>query len=418
MTPHPHPPKKRRDRRVLFFTQWFDPEPAMRGANFVRQLARDCGPVEVITGFPNYPGGTVYSGYKIKLLQSEKGDGFTIKRLPLYPSHNNHALHRIANYISFAISVFVYALFALSRAKVVYVYHPPLTVGVAVALANLVHRKPLVLDIQDLWPDTLSATGMVKNALALAIVGAMANWLYRRATRIIVLSPGFRTLLIERGVPIDKLVHIYNWAPDEDANQNAPPTEAVYKLPKDRLNIVYAGNMGPAQGLLPLLPALTNLQAANAKVHFNFIGGGIQVEEISRFAATHGLQNLTLYPAVPHAQIGTILKQADALLVSLNRDPLFEITIPSKLMSYLNAGKPIIGAVRGDAGALILCAEAGIPVIPEDAVSFEAAVMSLVDLDDTGRMALAANARDYYSNYLSMAAGTRRIAEVLRRVMP
>lgn len=409
---------RRKDKHVLFFTQWFDPEPAMRGAHFVRQLARDCGPVEVITGFPNYPGGEIYPGYRVKLLQSEQAEGYSLKRLPLYPSHNNRALHRIANYLSFAVSVFVYALFALRRAKVVYVYHPPLTVGLAVALANLVHRKPLVLDIQDLWPDTLNATGMITNARVLAMVGTAANWLYRRCSRIIVLSPGFRERLIERGVPADKLVHIYNWAPDEVASRTAPPGQAAYTLPKGKLNIVYAGNMGPAQGLLPLVPALASLQAAGANVHFNFIGGGIQVEEIRRFAATHGLDNLTLYPPVPHAEIGAILQQADALLVSLNRDPLFEITIPSKLMSYLNAGKPIIGALRGDAGALVARADAGMPVIPEDAASFEAAVTALAALDDTGRKALAANARSYYNDQLSMAAGTSRIAEVLRRVVP
>lgn len=412
-----HTPR-RKETHVLYFTQWFDPEPAMRGAQFVRELARDCGRVEVITGFPNYPGGEIYPGYKIKLWQSEEADGYRLKRLPLYPSHNSRALHRIANYLSFAFSVFVYGLFALRRAKVVYVYHPPLTVGLAVALANLFHRKPLVLDIQDLWPDTLSATGMINNGRVLTMVGTAANWLYRQCNRIIVLSPGFRERLIERGVPAEKLVHIYNWAPDEVASRTAPPGEAVYTLPKDRLNIVYAGNMGPAQGLLPLLPALVAMQTAGSKVHFNFIGGGIQVEEIRRFAATHGLENLTLYPPVPHAQIGAILQQADALLVSLNRDPLFDITIPSKLMSYLNAGKPIIGALRGDAGALVARAEAGMQVIPEDAASLEAAVTALAALDDTERKALAANARNYYVEHLSMAAGTSRIAEVLRRVAP
>lgn len=412
------PPPGGKDTHVLFFTQWFDPEPAMRGAHFVRELARDCGRVEVITGFPNYPGGEIYPGYKIKLLQSEQADGYSLKRLPLYPSHNNRALHRIANYLSFMVSVFVYALFALRRAEVVYVYHPPLTVGLAVAVANLIHRKPLVLDIQDLWPDTLSATGMITNAGVLAMVGTAANWLYRRCSRIIVLSPGFRERLIERGVPADKLVRIYNWAPDEDASLTEPPTEAVYTLRKDKFNIVYAGNMGPAQGLLPLLPALAALQGVGAKVHFTFIGGGLQVEEIRRFAATHRLDNLTLYPPVPHTQIGAILQQADALLVSLNRDPLFDITIPSKLMSYLNAGKPIIGALRGDAGALVALAGAGIPVIPEDAASFEAAVTTLASLDHTERKALGANARGYYSAHLSMAAGTSRIAKVLRSVVP
>ena len=412
----PDHPTQRPDRRVLFFTQWFDPEPAMRGAHFVRQLARDCGPVEVITGFPNYPGGKIYPGYKIRPRQSEQHEGFSLRRLPLYPSHNNRALHRIANYLSFAISVFVYALFALRRANVVYVYHPPLTVGLAVALANLVHRKPLVLDIQDLWPDTLSATGMINNARALALVGGAANWLYRRATRIIVLSPGFRTRLIERGVRADKLAHIYNWAPDEGAVQQAAESEAVYTLPQDRFNILYAGNMGPAQGLLSLLPAIASLQAAGARVHFSFVGGGLQVEEIRAFAAEHGLDNLTLHPPVPHEQIGAVLQQADALLVSLNRDPLFEITIPSKLMSYLNAGKPIIGALSGDAKALITLADAGIPVVSEDAASFEAAVLALAGLEAHALKALGANARSYYENHLSMAAGTRRIADVLRSV--
>ena len=143
-------------RRILLITQWFDPEPTFKGIVFARELVRQGFEVEVLTGFPNYPSGKIYPGYQLRWLQRETIDGVQVTRVPLYPSHDNSAIRRVANYTSFAAAALVYGLFGAKRADVIYAYQPPLTVGVTAALLRLLRRIPVVYDIQDMWPDTLS----------------------------------------------------------------------------------------------------------------------------------------------------------------------------------------------------------------------------------------------------------------------
>lgn len=176
-------------KRVLLLTQWFDPEPTFKGLVFARELVRLGFDVEVVTGFPNYPGGKVYAGYKIKLIQRECIDGVQITRLPLYPNHDQSAIKRVINYASFAASALFYGVFIAKRADVMYAYHPPLTVGVAASLIRWLRGTPLVYDIQDMWPDTLRATGMLNNPRALRLVGRVCDWVYRRVDQLVVLSP-------------------------------------------------------------------------------------------------------------------------------------------------------------------------------------------------------------------------------------
>lgn len=201
--------------RVLLLTQWFDPEPTFKGLVFARELVRQGFEVEVLTGFPNYPGGKIYPGYKVRLIQREAIDGVQVTRVPLYPSHDQGAVGRVLNYASFATASLFYGLFAAKRPDVIYAYHPPLTVGIAAALIRMFRRVPVVYDIQDMWPDTLRATGMFSNSIALKVVSKVCDWLYRQVDQIVVLSPGFKRLLIERGVPKDKIEVIYNWCAED-----------------------------------------------------------------------------------------------------------------------------------------------------------------------------------------------------------
>jgi glycosyltransferase involved in cell wall biosynthesis len=201
--------------RLIMLTQWFEPEPAMKGLKFARRL-QDLGfDVEVVTGFPNYPGGKVYDGYRIRPLMRETMEGVAVTRLALYPSHDGSRIGRILNYVSFFLSAALYLTFFAHRADVMYVYHPPLTVGMAATVARFFRRTPVILDIQDMWPDTLRATGMIGSERVLRIVDMFCRWTWRPADCIAVLSNGFRDLLIERGVPQEKITVIANWADEE-----------------------------------------------------------------------------------------------------------------------------------------------------------------------------------------------------------
>ncbi len=264
--------------RILLLTQWFDPEPTFKGMVFARELVRQGFKVEVLTGFPNYPGGKVYPGYSIKPLQREVIDGVQVTRVPLYPNHDQSVIKRVLNYLSFATSSLVYGLFMVRRVNVIYAYHPPLTVGITASLIRLLRRIPVVYDIQDMWPDTLRVTGMINNPRTLHMVAAVCKWVCRRVDHIVVLSPGFKRLVAERGVPDAKVEVIYNWA--DEAALAAPHGQlpACFPGPK-QFRIVFAGNMGKAQALDAVLDAAALLQASNSRVCFVLMGGGVEVGE-------------------------------------------------------------------------------------------------------------------------------------------
>ena len=397
--------------RILLLTQWFDPEPTFKGLVFARELVRQGFDVEVVTGFPNYPGGKVYAGYKIKLIQRECIDGVHITRLPLYPNHDQSAIKRVMNYASFAASALVYGLFMAKRADVMYAYHPPLTVGVAASLIRWVRGIPLVYDIQDMWPDTLRATGMLNNTRALALVGRVCDWVYKRVDQLVVLSPGFKRLLLQRGVPERKIDVIYNWA-DESALMS-PVGEVPAAFPAaDRFRVVFAGNMGKAQALDAVLDAAAILQARGSRASLVMLGGGVEVSRLKTRALEMKLGNVVFLPPVPMSEVGTVLAAADALLVHLRKDPLFEITIPSKTQAYMAVGRPLLMAVNGDAADLVRQAKCGLTAESENPHALADAVDALAAMPADELKTMGENASRFYREALGLQVGVAKFAAV------
>jgi len=400
--------------RVLLLTQWFDPEPTFKGLVFARELVRQGFEVEVLTGFPNYPGGEVYPGYKINRLQREVIDGVQVTRVPLYPNHGQSAIKRVLNYLSFAASALVYGLFIAKRADVIYAYHPPLTVGITASLIRLFRRIPVVYDIQDMWPDTLRATGMINNQRALNVVEAVCQWVYRRVDHIVVLSPGFKRLLVQRGVPATKVDVIYNWA--DEAALAAPQGLLPADFPgAEKFRILFAGNMGKAQALDTVLDAAALLQVRGSRVCFVMLGGGVEVSRLAHRAVDLKLQNLVFLPPVPMAEVGTLLHAADALLVHLRKDPLFEITIPSKTQAYMTVGKPLLMAVNGDAADLLLQSGSGVVAESENAEALSKAAERLAALAPEQLDLMGQKAQHYYQEHLALQVGVTKFGEIFKR---
>lgn len=402
--------------RVLLLTQWFDPEPTFKGLVFARELVQQGFDIEVVTGFPNYPGGKIYPGYKIKWQQHECIDGVHITRLPLYPSHDQSALRRILNYISFGVSTLIYGLFIAKKPDVIYAYHPPLTVGIAARLIRLFRRIPVVYDIQDMWPDTLRASGMLHNTHTINIVDAVCRWVYCGVSHIVVLSPGFKHLLLERGVPEQKISVIYNWSDENAISTPQGPLPKEFE-DKDRFNILFAGNMGKAQALETVIHAAAILEKDRSKVRFIFLGGGVSLNALKEKSQNLGLTNVIFIPAVPMSTVGTYLKQADVLLVHLRKDPLFSITIPSKIQAYLASGRPILVGVEGDASALIEESEAGISFVPEDPVALVDAVLEITSKSQPDLQKMGDSGKDFYQKHLSIKSGVSAFAKLFNEVV-
>ncbi|HIF9474872.1 TPA: glycosyltransferase family 4 protein [Photobacterium damselae] len=400
--------------KILLLTQWFDPEPTFKGLLFAKALRDKKHDVEVLTGFPNYPGGKVYDGYKISLYQKEVIDGITIHRVPLYPSHDSSALKRIANYISFAIASTIIGLIKTRNIDVIYSYHPPLTTSMSAFVLGLCKRVPFVVDIQDLWPDTLAATGMVNNKRILYIVNKICTFIYKRAAKIVVLSPGFKNKLISRNVPGDKIDVIYNWCDEELLNNfDLCPMQ----LPDNgNLNLLFAGNLGFAQGLPSIIDTAEKLKNDSIKVNVVFLGDGIAKEAAMLLAQEKLLDNVFFLPRVPMRQVGALLSASDMLLVHLNDNELFSITIPSRTQANLAIGKPIIMGVSGDAADLVSRSGAGIICKPNDSDDLAKAISKVASLTDKERELMGIKAREFYYENLSLEKGVKQFISIFEEV--
>jgi glycosyltransferase involved in cell wall biosynthesis len=401
--------------RVLLFTQWFDPEPTFKGLVFARELVAQGFEVEVVTGFPNYPGGKLYPGYKIKPLQREVIDGVHVTRVPLYPSHGQSGVGRLFNYISFATSILLYGLFQAKKPDVIYAYHPPLTVGIAAALVRFFRRVPVVYDVQDMWPDTLKATGMFSNEKILKVVSRVCDWVYGHVDQIVVLSPGFKRLLIERGVPSQKIDVIYNWCAEDLVRSTSSAPPANFPM-TSAFRILFAGNMGKAQSLDTVIATAQLLQEKASEVAFIFLGGGVEAARLEALAKSRQLDNVFFLPAVPMSEVGAYLSSADALLVHLKKDPLFTITIPSKTQAYMAAGKPILMAVDGNAADLVRDAGCGVVSESDNPQALADAVQALIDVSVQGHEEMAENGLAFYHRELSLAVGVKRFGEHFKRL--
>jgi glycosyltransferase involved in cell wall biosynthesis len=401
--------------RILMLSQVFDPEPNARGLPFARELARRGHEVEVLTGFPNYPGGRVYPGYRIRPWQREIMNGIVVHRVPSYPSHDRSGFRRFATYTSFAISASALGPFVVRKPDVVYVYHPPITLGLPAMMLRMLKRCPFVYDVQDLWPDTVVSCGMMNNRALLAMLTWWCRVVYRQADRIVVLSPGFKNALVSRGVPDGKIDVIYNWA-DEESIHRVGRNEALAEQlgMAGRFNIVFAGTMGIAQALDSVLEAARLCAPMHKDAQFVFVGGGIDKARIESKSQAMGLTNTRFLPRQPMEAIGDILALADVLLVHLRSDPLFRITIPSKTQAYMAAGRPILMAVPGDAASLVEQAGAGVTCASEEPAALADAVVRLHAMSSVERRAMGVNGKRFFDSQLALTVGVEQFERVFR----
>jgi glycosyltransferase involved in cell wall biosynthesis len=355
--------------KILILTQWYPPEPALQLQELAQTLQTSGHEVMVLTGFPNYPSGTLYPGYRLRWRQRETVAGVPVLRVSLYPEHGRSGAGRVLNYVSFALSSALLGPWLLKRPSVIFVYHPPLTIGLPAFVLSRLWRVPFVYQIQDMWPETLSATGMLTNPQVLRWVGQFARWVYARAKSILVISPGFRCNLLDKGVPASKVHFIPNWVDTETYHPAEPEPELAAELGlAGRFNIMFAGNVGEAQGLETVIEA-ANLLRHLRDIQFVIVGDGIALPGLQQAAQVRNLSNVRFLGRYPDHAMSRLYALADVLLVHLKDDPLFRITIPHKTLAYLATGKPILAAVSGDAADLITNEGAGLACPPSDPVA-------------------------------------------------
>jgi len=362
--------------RILYLSQWFDPEVMVKGLKFVRHLQASGYEIEVATGVPNYPSGKIAPGYRLKPYQSEMMGDVLVHRLFLFPSHDQSSLGRALNYGSFFLSALLFCLLRARRFDAVYVYHPPITVGLAAALSGFVTRRPFLIDVQDLWPDSVSASGMAGTGHLARILGPLCSFVYLRAAHVIGQSHAMTECLIQRGASRDRTSTIFNWA-DEDAAKPGGRYEVNALKFANRFNFVFGGNLGRAQGLEVLIRAAHEAALEVPEIQLTIIGEGVERNRLEELIHELGTDAVKLLPGVPQSHIGDVFAAADVLVIHLIDNPLFAITVPSKTQFYMAMGKPILVGVRGEAAAVVTRAGAGVAVPPDDVGEMSAAMVRM-----------------------------------------
>jgi glycosyltransferase involved in cell wall biosynthesis len=404
--------------RILLLSQFFDPEPSFKGLAFARELARRGHSVQVLTGFPNYPGGKVYPGYKVRAWQQENMDGIPVLRVPLYPSHDKSSVRRVLNYSTFSLSAATLGVLEVQQPDVVYVYHPPTTIAFPSTVLRLFRRVPIVADIQDLWPDTVLETGMLRNQLAISMLKSWCRFAFRQMDRIVVQSPGFKQELIRRGVPEQKIDVIYNWCDESAMRANSSNSDAAARFGLNgRFKIMFAGTMGVQQGLDTVLETARLCNAQLKQVQFVFVGGGIDRDRLETEASRMRLSNVLFLPRQSPQDMGPLLSAADVLLVHLRDLPLFRITIPSKTQAYLAAGRPVIMAVRGDAADLVKQANGGFCCAPEQPAALVETIRAVLSMSEQERVRMGADGAAFYKQNLSLSRGVDRFENVFEKAI-
>jgi colanic acid biosynthesis glycosyl transferase WcaI len=380
--------------RLLLLSQFFPPEePTVRAYDLSLELVARGHQVTVLTGFPNYPKGKIYPGYKQRVWQRENWRGVEVIRLPLYPDHSTSVARRALNFLSFAASATALGPLLCGPVDVLWVYSPPPTVGIPATAIGTLRRVPMVYEIADMWPESIVSTGLVTPGLVTRMIGACARFIYRRAAAISVISPGFKRNLVAKGVPAAKIHVLPNWA--DDSINRPKPRDAAFGAEFGLAgfkNIVYAGNMGPAQDLETLLRAAAQLRD-DSRIRIVLVGDGLSEPALKSEAERLQLTNVRFVGRQPAARMPDLYAWADGLLVQLRNDPLFGITVPSKCVAYLACGRPIVAALAGDGADLIREANAGVVCPPGDPGALAAAIRQLLSSSSEQRDALGANGR-------------------------
>ena len=435
--------------RVLIVTHYFPPEtgaPQARLSALAATWAADGDRVTVLTGMPNHPTGVLPPAYRRAVLRREAADGYRVIRTWLYATPNQGMARKTLGHLSFMASAVLLGWRAAGPADVVVVSSPTFFSILSGWLLARLKRARFVVEVRDLWPAIFVELGVLRDRRVIGLLERFELAAYAAADQVVVVSEGFRDNLIGRGVPPQKVHTIRNGVDPRrfgpEAAGGAAPARAALRGrlgagPGDCL-VLYAGTHGISQGLPSVADAAALLAGpagpagatgltgdtglagdtgSAGRVRFAFVGDGADKPRLERRVAEHGLRDVVLLPGVPNAEMPALLAAADICLVPLRDVPLFATFIPSKMFECLAAGKPVIGAVRGEAARIL--AEAGAVVVPpEDGAALAAAIAELAaaprlraDLGQTGREFVerhydrTALAREY-RKVLDLAAGS------------
>ena len=381
--------------RILIISQYFWPE-NFRINDLCLALKERGHKVQVLTGKPNYPNGSFSKGYDFFSKRIELWNGIKIYRTPLIPRGKGKGIQLFVNYFSFAFFASIRMLIIKQKFDKILVYEPsPITVGLPGIVAKYKLKAPMYFWVQDLWPASISAAGGVDNKLILGAIDWLTKLVYRNCEKILVQSKAFIPYILKQDIDPAKLVYYPN-STESYYKVEEPTLEKLNQLPKGKI-LMFAGNIGEAQSFDTLLKAAVLLKEDFIEVHWVILGEGRMKNFVhSQIVKLKLESNFHLLGAFPSTEMPSFFSCADALIVSLKKDPIFSYTIPSKIQSYLACGKPIITSLDGEGSRIIEESNAGFISPSEDPISLANTVKKFLNLTLEEQKKLGCNARNYF----------------------
>lgn len=396
--------------RVLVVSQYFWPEHFVIN-NLVERLTKQGVHVCVLTGKPNYPDGKVFDGYRVLGMMREHYAGADVVRVPIIPRSGGSALRLVLNYVSFMISACVIAPLALRdrRFDVVFVYAPsPVLQALPGILLARLKKIPLVVWVQDLWPESLKATGYIETQSVLRAVGRVVRYIYCHANSILIQSEAFREPVARLTDDPSRIRYFPNIVDPPLTYSSSSLSDGVAAEIRNAFSLVFAGNIGTAQSIETILAAAEWLES-EADIKFYIIGGGSRQCWLKEETKRRNLRNVVFTGRLPATEMPAIYAAASALLVVLRSSPVLAATIPSKLQACLAAGRPIIASMDGEGARLVRLADAGLTCPADDPASLAAAVKRLKAFSPEERTQLGRNGQRYFYEHFDPTKWTQEL---------
>lgn len=403
---------------ILLITQYYKPESVGAGI-YLSQLAEGFVArghnVTVLTGFPNYPGGQIFEGYKGKLFQREIINGVHVVRTWLYATRSKNFWLRAVSFFSFTMSSSLGGAFAVKRPDVIYTILQPLTLGPPSWAIGKRFGAPVVLNIQDIHPEAAVAVGVLRNRYAIRFLEWLEKWNYRHTDHMVVISAGFLENLVDKGVPEEKISVVPNWADPDFICPGPRENEFRRNVGVDtEFLLVYSGTLSHNSNLQPVIGAADILR--DEPFHFAIVGEGVHKTSLIEMANAKSLSNVKFIPFQPLEKYPDVLRAADINLVTLSNQAA-SVSVPSKVFKQMAAGRPVLAITveNNELGRMVKSANCGLLVPPDDPEALADALRwAAAHPDELSQ--LGQNARAYLEQHHSQDRCVGQIEMLLKHV--
>ena len=409
--------------RILYVSHYFPPEmgaPAGRVAGLGRAWAAAGHDVHVLTGFPHHPTGRIHPEYRLAFRRGflrENFDGVQVHRTWIFPAANRGKVRRSLNYTSFMVSAAIVGSLRLPRPDVIVATSPQLLCAAAGYLLAERFRAPLVMEVRDLWPESLVAVGASgSRSLLVGGLERLAKGLYRRASHIVTVTESQREVIVRAGIPPERVSVVPNGVDRPFFDAGAAPSDAAVAPADKRFVVTYIGTIGMAHHLETLLEAAAQLRE-DPRFLFRIVGEGARRRALEAQARSAGLANVEFCGQRPRGEVARWIADSSACAVLLRQNDVFRTVVPSKMLEIMAVGRPILLGVEGEARALLDRAGAGVAFEPENAAQLAATIRALA-ADPARSTQLGENGRRFAAREFLREKLADRYLELLARLAP